>query len=120
MLLAPLAIGTATAATAPQSAVALAYPAWAPNTYYAVGARVTYSGKDYEIVQPHTSLAGWEPPNVPALWKLLPGGSTPSPSATPTKPPTSPSPSATPTKPPTSPSPSPSATPTKPPTSPSP
>ncbi|RGA05723.1 chitinase [Microbispora triticiradicis] len=125
-LLAPLAIGTASAtgATTTAAAVAapktgvvtLAYAAWAPNTWYAVGARVTYGGKDYECIQAHTSLTGWEPPNVPALWKLLPGGSTssPSPSATPTR---SPSPSPSPSR---TPSPSPSATPTVTPTPPPP
>ncbi|HEX6291059.1 MAG TPA: lytic polysaccharide monooxygenase [Herpetosiphonaceae bacterium] len=47
------------------------YPAWAPNTYYAVGARVSYGGKNYECIQAHTSQVGWEPPIVPALWKLI-------------------------------------------------
>ena len=41
---------------------------WAPNTAYATGATVTYSGVSYRCIQGHTSLAGWEPPNVPALW----------------------------------------------------
>ncbi|GFP77186.1 carbohydrate-binding protein [Clostridium fungisolvens] len=43
--------------------------AWAPNTYYAVGALVTYNGVTYKCIQAHTSLVGWEPPNVPALWQ---------------------------------------------------
>ena len=42
--------------------------AWAPNVPYAVGARVSYGGRNYQCVQAHTSLTGWEPPNVPALW----------------------------------------------------
>jgi chitinase len=42
--------------------------AWAPNTAYAVGALVTYNGVTYSCRQAHTSLVGWEPPNVPALW----------------------------------------------------
>lgn len=41
---------------------------WAPNTYYAVGAQVTYAGLTYRCRQAHTSLPGWEPPNVAALW----------------------------------------------------
>jgi chitinase len=45
--------------------------AWAPNTAYAVGAQVTYGGRLYQCIQAHTSLTGWEPPNVPALWKDL-------------------------------------------------
>jgi chitin-binding protein len=45
-------------------------PAWAPNTAYTVGTLVTYNGSVYECRQPHTSLNGWEPSNVPALWLL--------------------------------------------------
>ena len=49
-----------------------AYPAdrgpWAPNVPYAVGDLVTHLGKGYDCRQSHTSLVGWEPPNVPALW----------------------------------------------------
>ncbi|MDD7793918.1 carbohydrate-binding protein [Clostridium sp. 'White wine YQ'] len=43
--------------------------AWAPNTAYKVGDLVTYNGITYVCLQGHTSLIGWEPPNVPALWK---------------------------------------------------
>ena len=43
-------------------------PAWAPNTAYAVTAKATHQGFVYECRQSHTSLVGWEPPNVPALW----------------------------------------------------
>ena len=45
--------------------------AWAPNTAYAVGDLVTYSGSTYKCLQAHTSQVGWEPPNVPALWVLV-------------------------------------------------
>jgi chitin-binding protein len=41
---------------------------WQPNTAYAVGARVTYGGSTFQCRQSHTSIPGWEPPNVPALW----------------------------------------------------
>ncbi|HHV74959.1 MAG TPA: glycoside hydrolase [Thermoanaerobacterium sp.] len=44
-------------------------PEWAPNTSYKVGDLVTYNGKTYKCIQAHTSLVGWEPPNVPALWQ---------------------------------------------------
>jgi chitinase len=47
--------------------------AWAPNTAYAVNDTVTYSGSTYFCIQAHTSLTGWEPPNVPALWGLVTG-----------------------------------------------
>lgn len=43
---------------------------WAPNTSYAAGALVTYNGQTYEARVAHTSLVGWEPPNVPGLWLL--------------------------------------------------
>ncbi|MBP1999092.1 chitinase [Paenibacillus shirakamiensis] len=44
--------------------------AWAPNVSYKVGDVVSYSGKTYVCRQPHTSLVGWEPSNVPALWQV--------------------------------------------------
>ena len=65
-------------------AIINAATAWAPNTYYAVGAIVTYNGIDYQCLQAHTSLVGWEPPNVPALWKVVSGGVTPTITKTPT------------------------------------
>ncbi|MEA5358613.1 dioxygenase [Amycolatopsis sp., V23-08] len=42
---------------------------WAAGTAYAAGARVTYGGRDYVCLQGHTAQPGWEPPNVPALWR---------------------------------------------------
>ena len=47
------------------------YPAWAPNTAYSVGARVSYAGLNYQCLQAHTSIVTWEPPNTPALWQPL-------------------------------------------------
>ena len=45
------------------------FPAWAADTQYERGIRVSYGGKLYRCEQAaHTSQAGWEPPNVPALW----------------------------------------------------
>ncbi|GAA4059188.1 M28 family peptidase [Nonomuraea soli] len=44
---------------------------WAPYTAYQAGATVTYQGVSYRCLQGHTSLPGWEPPNVPALWQRL-------------------------------------------------
>ena len=44
---------------------------WAPNTFYPTGAVVTYAGLSYRCLQQHTSLTGWEPPNVPALWQRI-------------------------------------------------
>ncbi|MEU7003160.1 carbohydrate-binding protein [Nonomuraea sp. NPDC046570] len=51
-----------------------AYPAWAAWTSYATGTRVTHNGVDYECLQGHTSLPGWEPNVVPALWKKVTDG----------------------------------------------
>lgn len=44
---------------------------WAPNTAYKIGDKVSYGGKNYTCRQAHTSLPGWEPANVPALWQQL-------------------------------------------------
>ncbi|MFD1541713.1 glycosyl hydrolase family 18 protein [Nonomuraea guangzhouensis] len=75
-LLLPL---TATVAvpTGAYGATSVAFAAaWAPWTAYTAGTRVTYNGVDYECIQSHTSQPGWEPPNVPALWKPVTGGGT--------------------------------------------
>ncbi|MGB8451916.1 MAG: chitosanase [Anaerocolumna sp.] len=45
------------------------YSAWAPYTYYSIGSIVSYSGTNYRCIQAHTSLPGWEPSVVPALWQ---------------------------------------------------
>lgn len=44
---------------------------WAPNVAYKTSDQVMYNGTLYECIQAHTSLTGWEPPNVPALWKVV-------------------------------------------------
>lgn len=44
---------------------------WQPGVSYSIGDVVTYGGAAYRCLQPHTSQAGWEPPNVPALWELV-------------------------------------------------
>ncbi|HEY2491962.1 MAG TPA: glycosyl hydrolase family 18 protein [Paenibacillus sp.] len=44
--------------------------AWATNVSYKVNDIVTYGGKTYICIQPHTSIGGWEPSNVPALWRV--------------------------------------------------
>ncbi|MEU9588323.1 carbohydrate-binding protein [Streptomyces sp. NPDC048219] len=41
---------------------------WSPGRAYAAGDRVTYGSGAYRCLQAHTSMTGWEPPNVPALW----------------------------------------------------
>jgi hypothetical protein len=42
--------------------------AWIAGAAYAMPAQSTFGGTLYNLTQPHTSQAGWEPPNVPALW----------------------------------------------------
>ena len=44
---------------------------WVANHAYTAGTLVTYAGHTYKCLQSHTSLVGWEPPNVPALWQLV-------------------------------------------------
>ncbi|GGL32417.1 carbohydrate-binding protein [Planomonospora parontospora] len=80
-----LTAAAAAATAAPHASAVFAAPAWQAWTAYAVGARVGYNGSEYEAIQGHTSLPGWEPPNVPALWKLATGGPT-TPPGTPGRP----------------------------------
>ncbi|MEQ0559370.1 lytic polysaccharide monooxygenase [Amycolatopsis sp. NEAU-NG30] len=42
---------------------------WSPGTAYQAGDVVTYGGASYRCLQAHTAIAGWEPPNTPALWQ---------------------------------------------------
>ncbi|MGC7098879.1 lytic polysaccharide monooxygenase auxiliary activity family 9 protein [Amycolatopsis lurida] len=41
---------------------------WAAGTTYRVGDEVTFDGTTYRCRQAHTTITGWEPPVVPALW----------------------------------------------------
>lgn len=50
------------------------YPAWTAGTTYKVGDIVSYNGSNYQCIQGHTALVGWEPPIVPALWNPYNGG----------------------------------------------
>ncbi|RVX38457.1 chitinase [Nonomuraea polychroma] len=73
--LAALALPLTAVVIAPPAAYGVAvFADWAPWTAYSAGTRVTYNGVEYECVQSHTSQPGWEPPNVPALWKQTTGG----------------------------------------------
>lgn len=49
--------------TAPKPAAA-----WKPFTNYAAGDLVSYQGVVYRVKEAHTSLPGWEPPNLPSLF----------------------------------------------------
>ncbi|MFC7601050.1 carbohydrate-binding protein [Streptosporangium amethystogenes subsp. fukuiense] len=44
---------------------------WQAGTDYKAGDQVTYGGVTYRCLQGHTAYAGWEPPNVPALWRRV-------------------------------------------------
>ncbi|MEU4078354.1 serine protease [Streptomyces venezuelae] len=44
---------------------------WAAGTVYKAGDVVTYGGASYRCLQGHQAQAGWQPPNVPALWQRL-------------------------------------------------
>ncbi|GAT67331.1 lytic polysaccharide monooxygenase [Planomonospora sp. ID91781] len=44
---------------------------WKAGTAYTAGSQVTYGGATYRCLQAHTAIAGWEPPNVPALWQRV-------------------------------------------------
>ncbi|MFF2018689.1 glycosyl hydrolase family 18 protein [Paenibacillus sp. NPDC058177] len=68
---APTATVTPTPATTPTPTPSPAGTAWAVGIAYKAGDTVSYSGKTYACLQPHTSLTGWEPATTPALWKLL-------------------------------------------------
>src|SRR5689334_10722081 len=77
---------------------------WATDVSYVAGDTVTYNGTTYQAIQSHTSLTGWEPPNVPALWQVVsgptstqPSGPTNTPTRTPTRTNTPVGPTSTPT-----------------------
>jgi hypothetical protein len=59
------------ATTPPATTQPPAAGTWAPYTAYAIGQVVTYNGVRYQCRQAHSSLPGWEPPNVLALWLPL-------------------------------------------------
>ncbi|MFI0410659.1 M4 family metallopeptidase [Actinomadura sp. 3N508] len=44
---------------------------WADGKTYNAGDVVTYEGVQYRCLQSHTSMPGWTPPNVPALWEAI-------------------------------------------------
>ncbi|CAL9549285.1 hypothetical protein SUDANB176_04411 [Streptomyces sp. enrichment culture] len=44
---------------------------WSAGTVYQPGDTVTHGGATYRCLQGHQAQAGWEPPNVPALWQRV-------------------------------------------------
>jgi hypothetical protein len=57
--------------TPPTSEAPPAAAAWAPFTDYVAGELVTYKGTEYQVQETHTSLPGWEPTALPALFKKV-------------------------------------------------
>ena len=47
------------------------YPAWAENTAYTAGYKVTYNGKLWRCVMAHTAQVTWEPENAASLWEVI-------------------------------------------------
>jgi hypothetical protein len=47
------------------------YQQWISGESLTVGDRRAYDGILYEVIQAHTTQDGWEPPNVPALFKRV-------------------------------------------------
>jgi hypothetical protein len=47
------------------------YPEWTEGEAIQEGDIRSYKGQIYEIVQPHTTQAGWEPDVTPALWNVF-------------------------------------------------
>lgn len=44
------------------------YPEWVSGMDYSTGYKVQHGSKLWRCLQAHTSQAGWEPENTPALW----------------------------------------------------
>jgi len=64
-----LGIVTSTKPADAQTVNCTGVAAWSPNSVaYAIGNLVTYNGSEYKCIQAHTSQAGWDPADVPALW----------------------------------------------------
>lgn len=59
------------AETEPAKPTAPKVAEWKPNTTVKPGEHYTHNGSTYEVIQGHTTQAGWEPPAVPALWKKV-------------------------------------------------
>lgn len=45
--------------------------AWTAGETVSIGDVRSYEGTNYSCLQGHTTQAGWEPPNVPALWQVV-------------------------------------------------
>jgi hypothetical protein len=48
------------------------HPAWAAGQSVVIGTLRSYDGSTWRCIQAHTTQDGWQPPNVPALWTMVP------------------------------------------------
>ena len=48
------------------------HPLYISGEPVAIGTLRAWNGQTWRCIQAHTTLAGWEPPNVPALWTMVP------------------------------------------------
>src|SRR5258708_3325734 len=68
LMLSPVVLSTPAQA---QTVNCTGVAAWSGNSVaYAVGALVTYQGKEYKVIQAHTSNAGWDPVSAASLFTL--------------------------------------------------
>lgn len=47
------------------------YPEWQSGADYSVGYKVQFDGRLWRCRQAHSSIVGWEPPNVASLWEQV-------------------------------------------------
>ena len=47
------------------------HPVWKTGIAYTAGYKAQHNGRLWRCRQAHTSQAGWEPENVPALWEEI-------------------------------------------------
>ncbi|WP_433721845.1 carbohydrate-binding protein [Actinoplanes sp. CA-051413] len=57
--------------TTPPTSAPPAAAQWAPFTDYVAGQLVTFKNVEYQVLETHTSLPGWEPTALPALFKKI-------------------------------------------------
>jgi len=63
---------TTTGSTSSQTTSSASNAVWSSSgVLYKTGQLVTYNGMTYKCLQNHTSLTGWDPVNVPALWSKV-------------------------------------------------
>jgi hypothetical protein len=48
------------------------HPAWAAGQSVGIGIHRAYNAATWRCIQAHTTQVTWEPPNVPALWTMVP------------------------------------------------